>query len=59
LVPPRLISPGPSDEDAAADQRLRPQRFEDFPGQDAVKEQLLIQLQAARARGEALDHVLL
>ncbi|MGI8915449.1 MAG: Holliday junction branch migration DNA helicase RuvB [Chloroflexota bacterium] len=59
MVNSRLISPGPSDDDAIADQRLRPQRFEDFPGQESVKEQLLIQLQAARARGEALDHVLL
>ena len=38
---------------------LRPRRLEDFVGQDRVKEQLAIALQAARSRGEALDHVLL
>ena len=59
MVNPRVVAPGQESEDVLADQRLRPQRFEDFPGQDAVKEQLRIQLQAARGRGEALDHILL
>jgi Holliday junction DNA helicase RuvB len=38
---------------------LRPRRLEDFVGQDAVKSQLAVSLEAASARGEALDHVLL
>src|SRR6266508_1913609 len=38
---------------------LRPPRLEDFVGQESVKEQLKIALEAARTRGEALDHVLL
>jgi Holliday junction DNA helicase RuvB len=38
---------------------LRPRSLEDFVGQDRVKEQLAIALDAAKARGEALDHVLL
>jgi Holliday junction DNA helicase RuvB len=38
---------------------LRPQTLDDFVGQDAVKDQLAVSLEAARARGEALDHVLL
>jgi Holliday junction DNA helicase RuvB len=38
---------------------LRPRRLEDFVGQERVKEQLAIALDAAKARGEALDHVLL
>ena len=38
---------------------LRPRRLEDFVGQNRVKEQLAIALDAAKARGEALDHVLL
>jgi Holliday junction DNA helicase RuvB len=38
---------------------LRPQSLADFVGQERVKEQLAIALDAARARGEALDHVLL
>jgi holliday junction DNA helicase RuvB len=38
---------------------LRPRGLEEFVGQDGVKEQLAVSLEAARARGEALDHVLL
>jgi Holliday junction DNA helicase RuvB len=45
-------------EDAQEEPRLRPLRLEDFVGQPSVKEQLGIFLQAARRRGEALDHVL-
>src|SRR3712207_9506400 len=41
------------------DRSLRPKRLEDFVGQSAVKEQLGVFIQAARGRGEALDHVLL
>jgi Holliday junction DNA helicase RuvB len=42
-----------------ADASLRPRTLEDFVGQDAVKDQLGVSLEAAAARGEALDHVLL
>ncbi len=38
---------------------LRPRKLDDFIGQDAVREQLGVALDAAKARGEALDHVLL
>lgn len=38
---------------------LRPHRFEDFPGQDEVKEKLKVFVQAAKGRNEPLDHVLL
>lgn len=38
---------------------LRPSTFEDFPGQDEVKEKLRVFVQAAKARKEPLDHVLL
>jgi holliday junction DNA helicase RuvB len=41
------------------DRSLRPKRLEDFVGQTAVKDQLAVFIEAARARGEALDHVLL
>src|SRR3954454_15267121 len=41
------------------DQSLRPRRLSEFVGQARVKEQLEIFIEAARARGEALDHVLL
>src|SRR5215217_8613547 len=45
------------DEDA--DASLRPALLEEFVGQEAVKDQLSVSLAAAKARGEALDHVLL
>jgi Holliday junction DNA helicase RuvB len=38
---------------------LRPRGLDEFVGQHAVKEQLAVSLEAARGRGEALDHVLL
>ncbi|MDX6466638.1 MAG: holliday junction helicase RuvB, partial [Gaiellaceae bacterium] len=41
------------------EQTLRPRSLDDFVGQERVKEQLRIALSAAKARGEALDHVLL
>jgi len=46
------------DEDRRLDRTLRPRRFEDFVGQDRVKENLRIYIEAARQRGEALDHIL-
>jgi len=47
----------PAEDDL--DRSLRPKRLEDFVGQSRVKEQLEVFIEAARARGEALDHVLL
>ena len=44
--------------DPAMENRLRPQRFDDFPGQDQIKENLGIYIAAARKRGEPLDHLL-
>jgi Holliday junction DNA helicase RuvB len=41
------------------DRSLRPRRLEDFVGQERVKEQLAVFIEAAKARGEPLDHVLL
>jgi Holliday junction DNA helicase RuvB len=45
--------------DEELDRSLRPRRLADFVGQRAVKDQLAVFIEAARARGEALDHVLL
>jgi len=45
--------------DEEVERSLRPRSLADFVGQERVKEQLAIALEAARARGEALDHVLL
>jgi holliday junction DNA helicase RuvB len=47
----------PADDDL--DRSLRPKRLEDFVGQERVKDQLAVFIEAAKARGEALDHVLL
>jgi Holliday junction DNA helicase RuvB len=41
------------------DRSLRPKRLDDFVGQERIKEQLSVFIEATRARGEALDHVLL
>jgi Holliday junction DNA helicase RuvB len=48
-----------SPEEAGIEQRLRPARLADYVGQKPVREQMEIFIQAARRRGEALDHVLL
>ncbi|MCO5113807.1 MAG: Holliday junction branch migration DNA helicase RuvB [Bdellovibrionaceae bacterium] len=45
--------------DQGVDKALRPQKFEDFPGQYTVKEKLKIFVQAAKQREEAIDHILL
>jgi Holliday junction DNA helicase RuvB len=55
----RIISGRAFDEDARIDATVRPQKIEDFIGQSRVKENLKIAVDAARNRGEALDHVLL
>ena len=55
----RFITSTLNKRDAARENTLRPPKFADFPGQDRVKEQLELFVAAARARGEALDHILL
>jgi Holliday junction DNA helicase RuvB len=55
----RLISGQAFDEDARIEASVRPSGFAEYIGQDRVKENLQIAVEAARARGEALDHVLL
>jgi Holliday junction DNA helicase RuvB len=54
----RPLTPARTDEDAA-EATLRPQTLNEFVGQRATRENLGIFIQAARGRGEALDHVLL
>jgi Holliday junction DNA helicase RuvB len=58
-APDRVTAPvlAPGDDDL--ERSLRPKRLEDFVGQERVKEQLSIALEAAKGREEALDHVLL
>src|SRR5947209_9280325 len=54
-----MISPASQEDDRQFDVALRPQRLSDFAGQPHVREQLSIAIEAAKGRGEALDHVLL
>jgi Holliday junction DNA helicase RuvB len=57
-VNPRIQDPELQSDDEL-DRSLRPRRLDDFVGQQAVKQQLAVSLEAAASRGEALDHVLL
>jgi Holliday junction DNA helicase RuvB len=54
-----LTSASPSPEDEQFETSLRPRRLQDFTGQAKLKENLSIAIEAARHRGEAMDHVLL
>jgi Holliday junction DNA helicase RuvB len=56
-APDRLVAPERSEEDSL-ESSLRPKRLAEFVGQAQARENLSIFIQAARARGEALDHVL-
>ena len=58
-VEERAISPRAREEDFEFEYSLRPRRLAEFIGQDKVKENLTISIQAAKLRGESLDHVLL
>jgi len=59
MVESRIISAAPIPEDEQFDVSLRPRRLKDFTGQTKLKENLSIAIEAARHRGEAMDHVLL
>jgi len=55
----RIVAPDVSLEDIDGEGNLRPRIFTDYIGQTKVKENLSIYIEAARGRGESLDHVLL
>jgi holliday junction DNA helicase RuvB len=57
--PGQFLAPALREDDDELERSLRPRRLDDFVGQERIKEQLGIALDAAKARGEALDHVLL
>ncbi len=57
-MPERIIAPEQNDDERQLDRSLRPVRFEEFVGQDRLKENLRVFIRAAKERGEALDHVL-
>lgn len=55
----RMMSTSYTREDSETDLSLRPKHFEDYIGQDKVKENLKVYIEAAKLRGDSLDHVLL
>ncbi len=55
----QFLAPVQVEVDEELESSLRPRTLEDFVGQERVKEQLAIALEAAKGRGEALDHLLL
>src|SRR5262249_5784646 len=55
----RVVTPAAHEAEEELERSLRPASLADFVGQERVKEQLAVALEAAKARGEALDHVLL
>ncbi|MCC7034263.1 MAG: Holliday junction branch migration DNA helicase RuvB [Acidobacteria bacterium] len=55
----RLVSAARADDDAQYEAGLRPRRLDDYIGQDRVRENLHVSIEATSRRSEALDHVLL
>ncbi len=55
----RMMTTSYTREDSDVDMSLRPKHFEDYIGQDKVKENLKVYIEAAKLRGDSLDHVLL
>jgi len=59
VADPRLVSARPIDDDLGFDQSLRPRTLDEYVGQPQVVANLRVAIEAARSRGEAIDHVLL
>jgi holliday junction DNA helicase RuvB len=59
MMSTQFLAPAVAPEEEELEQTLRPRRLGDFVGQTRIKDQLAISLQAAKARDEPLDHVLL
>lgn len=55
----RLVEPSFNESDSEAELTLRPKTLEEYIGQDKVKENMSVYIEAAKKRGECLDHVLL
>src|SRR6185295_7817368 len=55
----QFLAPAVAPDEEELEQSLRPRRLTEFVGQERIKDQLAIALTAAKARAEALDHVLL
>lgn len=58
MLEERIISSAELVEDSRVQKNLRPKRFHDYIGQDAIKNKMKVYVEAARVRGEALDHCL-
>ncbi len=58
MTDPRLVTGGRTDDEAVYEAGLRPRTLDEYIGQDRVRENLQVAVDAARHRGEALDHVL-
>ena len=58
-MPDRVVSPSKKTEEVGLDVGLRPQRLDEYIGQDRVKENLRILIEAAQGRAEPLDHILI
>ena len=55
----RIVSSSYSPDDTEIEQSLRPRKLDEYIGQEKVKENLKIYIEAAKRRGESLDHTLL
>ena len=53
------IQPTPGEDDPQYDEQIRPQRLDDFPGQEPIKDKLRISIAASKQRNEPLDHMLM
>jgi len=54
----RILDPSETRDEAALEASIRPRRLDDYLGQQPVREQLGVAIEAAKRRGEAMDHVL-
>jgi Holliday junction DNA helicase RuvB len=59
VTDPRILSGRATEDDAGFDLSLRPRTLDEYVGQAQVVKNLRVAVEAARSRGEALDHVLL
>ena len=55
----RIVAAGATHEDEAIEASIRPKRLDEYLGQQPVREQMKIYIEAAKQRGEAMDHVLI
>ncbi len=58
MTRPHITTPKPRDGESGAESSLRPSRLQEFVGQEGVRESLKIAIDAAKGRGEPLDHAL-